>query len=85
VKWYRKAAEQGNARAQLGLGYMYLNGRGVIQDNVYAHMWSNIAASNGNKDAVTNRDIAAIGMTAADISIAQGLARACVKKKFKGC
>ena len=57
----------------------------VIQDNVYAHMWFNIAASNGNKDAVTYRDMAAKNMTAADISKAQGLARACVEKKFKGC
>jgi hypothetical protein len=34
---------------------------------------------------VKNRDMAAKNMMAADISIAQGLARACVKKKFKGC
>jgi hypothetical protein len=59
--------------------------RCLIQDNVYAHMWFNIAASNGDKDAVKNRDFAAKRMTAADISKAQGLARACVKKKFKGC
>ena len=74
-------AEQGYAMAQFNLGAMYANGNGVIQDNVYAHMWSNIAASNGNKDAVTNRDIAAKNMMAADISKAQGLARACVAKK----
>jgi len=40
-------AEQGNAKAQYNLGIMYGEGEGVIQDNVYAHMWFNIAASSG--------------------------------------
>ena len=48
-------------------------------------MWFNIAASNGVKDAVTNRNIIAKKMTESDISKPQGLARACVAKKFKGC
>ena len=52
VKWFRLSAEQGNAIAQNTLGGMYDNGDGVIQDNIYAHMWWNISASNGNKDAV---------------------------------
>ena len=29
VKWYRKAAEQGNDHAQLSLGSMYFQGKGV--------------------------------------------------------
>jgi TPR repeat protein len=70
---------------QHNLGLMYGNGNGVIQDNVYAHMWFNIGASNGYAGAVKNRDSMAKRMTAADISKAQGLARACVEKKFKGC
>ncbi|MDA0238165.1 MAG: hypothetical protein O3B03_06590, partial [Proteobacteria bacterium] len=32
VKWYRRAAEQGNAKAQYNLGLMYDNGQGVPQD-----------------------------------------------------
>ena len=32
VKWYRLAAEQGNANAQTNLGYAYNHGRGVAQD-----------------------------------------------------
>ena len=59
--------------------------RCLIQDNVYARMWFNIAASNGDTGAVKNRDIIAKQMMAADISKAQGLARACVAKKYKGC
>ena len=48
---------------------MYADGEGVTQDNVYAHMWWNIAASNGH--AVKNRDIVAMKMTAAPIEKAQ--------------
>ena len=47
VKWYTKAAEQGDADAQSNLGVMYANGQGVPQDNVSAHMWFNLAAANG--------------------------------------
>ena len=78
-------AKQGNARAQYNLGVMYANGDGVIQDNVYAHMWWNIAASSGYKDAVKPRDIVKKEMTPADISAAQKFARECVRKKYKGC
>ncbi len=85
ARWYRLSAEQGWATAQANLGVLYSNGTGVIQDNVYAHMWFNIAASNGQKEAAKFRDIAAGNMTEEDISKAQGLARACVAKKYKGC
>ena len=30
VKWYRLAAEQGNAAAQSNLGVMYARGKGVL-------------------------------------------------------
>ena len=60
-------------------------GQGVIQDNVYAHMWGNIAASNGDENGGKLRDIVAKGMTPADISTAQNLARECVRKNYKGC
>jgi TPR repeat protein len=33
VKWYRRAAEQGDADAQSNLEYMYNNGYGVPQDD----------------------------------------------------
>ena len=79
-------AEQGDARAQSNLGYMYENGRGVLQDYVRAHMWFNIAASSGeSKDASKNRDFVAKRMTPSQIETAQKLARECVKKNYKGC
>lgn len=83
--WFRLAAAHGNVGAQSNLGAMYGNGQGVIQDNVYAHMWFNIAASGGSANAMKNRDSIAEKMTAADISKAQDLARACVQKNYKGC
>ena len=42
---------------------MYYNGKGVIQGNVYAHMWWNIAASSGVNGAVKNRDMVTVMMT----------------------
>ena len=47
VEWFRKAAEQGLGGAQFSLGWMYRNGKGVLQDTIAAHMWFNIAAANG--------------------------------------
>ena len=80
---YRLAAEQGNANAQYNLGAMYGNGQGVVQDFIYAHMWFNIAASNGAGD--DNRKKVEGEMTTSDISEAQRLARECVRKNYKGC
>ena len=39
VKWYRRAAEQGNADAQANLGFMYQKGLGVAQDYGEALKW----------------------------------------------
>jgi uncharacterized protein len=64
VKWYRKAADQGETNAQYNLGVGYAKGRGVSQDYAQAHLWFNLAASRA-KDAETldmarhNRDVVA--------------------------
>ena len=52
VKWYRKAAEQGNADAQLSLWHCYLrNERGFAKDEVESEKWLRKAAENGNAEA----------------------------------
>ena len=51
VKWYRKAAEQGNSRAQYELGYCYIKGKGVAQDRNEAIKWYRKAAAQGNASA----------------------------------
>jgi len=47
VEWYRKAAEQGNANAQLNMGLCYETGRGVQQDYAKAAEWYRKAADQG--------------------------------------
>ena len=44
VKWYRKAAEQGDAKAQNNLGVKYGNGLGVLKDYKEAVKWYRKAA-----------------------------------------
>lgn len=85
VRWYRLAADQGYTNAQYNLGLMYELGRGVLQDNVTAHMWYNIGAANGNKLGGTNRDNIAKGMTSSDISKAQAMARECMASGYTKC
>ena len=45
------AAEQGLARAQLNLGFMYANGRGVPEDDREAVKWYRAAAEQGHASA----------------------------------
>lgn len=55
VAWYRRAAEQGDARAQTRLGFMYYNGIGLPDDIIQAHVWWNLAAAKGMVAAERNR------------------------------
>ena len=45
AKWYRLAAEQGNAWGQGNLGEAYAKGEGVPQDYIKAYAWLNLAAA----------------------------------------
>ena len=54
VRWYRMAADQGDADAQFNLGVMYDNGRGVPQDYAEAVRWYRKAADQGYADAQFN-------------------------------
>jgi eukaryotic-like serine/threonine-protein kinase len=49
--WYRKAADQGFAKAQKNLGDMYLFGRGVDKDYAQAVIWYTKAADQNFADA----------------------------------
>ena len=53
VEWLNKAAEQGNARAQVWIGGRYLNGTGVEKEEFEAVKWFRKAAEQGHKDAET--------------------------------
>ncbi|MFQ2690164.1 tetratricopeptide repeat protein, partial [Aeromonas caviae] len=51
VTWFRKAAEQGDAKAQGLLGIMYVQGKGVAQDDKQAVTWFRKAAEQGDATA----------------------------------
>ncbi len=57
VSWFRKAADQGFAAAQLSLGVMYENGLGVAQHFMTAVSWYRRAADQGNTAAQLNLGI----------------------------
>ena len=78
VEWYRKAAEQGNVRAQYSLGVMYETGQGISQDNVQAYLWYDLAASHPSveqEQSIKNRDIVVTQMTSEELAEAQRLVR----------
>lgn len=54
LRIFRPLAEQGDARAQFGLGKMYLKGQGVPQDYVQSAVWFNKSADQGFKKAQHN-------------------------------
>jgi TPR repeat protein len=54
VTWYTKSAKQGNTEAQSNLGFMYITGRGVPQDDQKAGQWYTKAAEQGDALAQLN-------------------------------
>ncbi|MEI6640341.1 MAG: tetratricopeptide repeat protein, partial [Chlorobium sp.] len=54
VKWYRLAAVQGDATAQLNLGVAYADGKGVRQDYTNAVKYFRLAAVQGDAKAQFN-------------------------------
>jgi TPR repeat protein len=54
MEWYQNAAKQGNARAEVAIGWMYENGWGVRRDQVEAVKWYRKAAEQGNDVAQRN-------------------------------
>jgi uncharacterized protein len=65
----------GDYPTQSWLGVSYATGHGVPKDVIRAHMWLNLAAAQGNEEAIAGRDLIAKQMTTAQIDEAQKLAR----------
>ena len=55
-RWYRRAAQQGNAEAQYNLANMYLLGEGIEINNIQAKKWYEKAAKQGHENAQHNFD-----------------------------
>tara|TARA_R110000796_G_scaffold65870_3_gene151900 strand:- start:21 stop:1076 length:1056 start_codon:yes stop_codon:yes gene_type:complete len=90
LKELKPLAEQGNASAQNGLGLMYSLGasflrKGVLQDNLTAHMWYNISSANGHEKAGEYRDKLEALMIASDVLKAMAMARECMNSNYKEC
>jgi TPR repeat protein len=84
VKWYQKAADQGHAKAQYNLGFMYGMGKGVEQNYVTAYAWASIAATNGFNIAPRFKSaFLEPKMTPAQIAKAKELVKEMVKKNPK--
>ena len=58
LEWYRKAADQGYAVAQVILGWHYHTGEGVPQDDAEAARWYRLAADQG--DAVAQQSLGCV-------------------------
>jgi len=54
VKWFRLAADQGHADAQVKLGWAYAAGEGVAKDPIEAVKWFRKATEQGNAGAQFN-------------------------------
>ncbi|MEE9171109.1 MAG: SEL1-like repeat protein, partial [bacterium] len=63
-----------DADAQYSLGVMHAQGQGITQDSTRAHMWFNIAGSQGLEKAIEARGFAEDVMTPSQIEKAQELA-----------
>ena len=85
VKWFRLGAKKGHISSLVNLGKSYWFGQGVRRDAIYSHMWLDIGAKSGDKDAIKARDIIAKTMTPAQFTNAKKLARDCIHKKYMGC
>ena len=85
ANWLRLAATQGENLAQMVLGAMYVDGRGVLKDYVLVHMWLNIASANGLEEAREHRDRVEAKLTRTQILRATELARACLQSNYQTC
>ena len=83
AKWYRLAADQGDADAQCNIGVLYAQGRGVLEDYVTSYAWLNIAAANGIRSAKKNKPVIAKLLAPEQIAKARELSREMIKKNPK--
>ena len=74
-RWFRLAAEVGDADAQGLLAGLYFLGRGVPEDLVLAYMWANLGSAQGDEAAQQIRELTEQYLTREQIAEAQRLSR----------
>lgn len=80
-RWFRLAADQGDATAQANLGFLYANGYGLPRDYVQAYFWFSRAGAKGHTEALELRSVVASRMTLCQIAEAEKLANESRAKK----
>ncbi len=75
LREFRLLAEQGHAQAQVNLGIIYSQGRGVPKDSVQAYRWYTLAAGQGDDLAGKFKAHLEKSMTLDQLAEAQRLAR----------
>ena len=73
ARWYEKAARAGLTSAQVLLGSMYIDGRGVQRDAVRAYAWLHRATLDGHANAARARDAVGAALTLNQLSQAEAL------------
>jgi uncharacterized protein len=68
IRWFIKAAEQGNVLAQSKLGSIYFSGRGVPQDPNRAYFWMAVARLNGDDASKTLAPFVRARLTRAQVA-----------------
>ena len=81
AKWFASAADFGLADSQFNLAVLYENGLGLQQDVKAAYKWLSISARSGDPEAIKRRDILKGKLTAADLSLAEGLIKQWQQKR----
>ncbi len=69
--WYRKAADQGDPKAQFALGSLYCWHQGVALDFSTAYFWLDLAVTAGHPDDNHMRSYAWSHLTADEVTAAQ--------------
>ena len=72
---WEAAAADGDGRAMMSLGRVYRRGVGAPQDYILAHVWFNLAASQGGTQAAAERDALAEEMSVEEQAEARKLWR----------
>jgi TPR repeat protein len=87
LKWYRKAAEQGDGNGLVSMADMYAHGHGVSQNYVLAEMYVELAEAQ-HADVTLLKPTRALvrqHVTTAQTAEAKKRTAECLRANFKGC
>ncbi len=73
ARWYEQAARAGMTNAQVLLGSMYIDGRGVPRDAVRAYAWLHRATLDGHANAARARDAVGAALSREQLAEAEAL------------